>query len=76
MSCGLPRRTSQHYHLKRFRLATAATEALNVTNTPVFAKHLDAWIGDRGNVNEHVLTTVIRAYKAEAVILLVPSAGR
>ena len=31
---------SQHHHIKRFRIAAALTDALDITHAPVFAKHL------------------------------------
>ena len=60
---------SQHHYIKRFRITAALTDALDITHAPVFAKHLHARISDRCDVNEHVLTTVIRLYKAVARIL-------
>jgi hypothetical protein len=47
---------SQHHHIKRFRIAAALTDALDITHAPVFAKHLHARISDRCDVNEHGLT--------------------
>ena len=38
---------SQHHYIKRFRIAAALTDALDITHPPVFAKHLRARISDR-----------------------------
>ena len=59
---------SQHHYIKRFRISAALTDALDITHAPVFAKYLHAGVSDRCDVNEHVLTAVIRLYKAVALI--------
>jgi hypothetical protein len=59
---------SQHYYIKRFRIAAALTDALDITHVPVFAKYLHARVSDRCDMNEHALTAVIRLYKAVAAI--------
>ena len=62
---------SQHHYIKRFRIAAALTDALDITHAPVFAKYLHARVNDRCDVNEHVLAAVIRLYKAVAAIFSV-----
>ena len=47
------------------------TNALDITHAPVFAKYLRARVSDRRDMNEHVLTAVIRLYKAVTVIFSV-----
>ena len=51
---------SQHHYIKRFRIAATLTNALDITHAPVFAKYLRARVSDRRDMNEHVLTAIIR----------------
>ena len=37
---------SQRHYIKRFRIAAALTDALDITHAPVFAKYLHARVSD------------------------------
>ena len=62
---------SEHPYIKRFWIAAALTDQLDITHAPAFAKYLHARVSDRCDVNEHVLAAVIRLYKAVAAIFSV-----
>ena len=57
----------QHHHIKRFRPPIALTDPLIKAYPPIFAKVVEAGVGDRRNVNEHVFGAVGAGLSSGAV---------